>query len=96
MSIPAKFNAQNRMQHNCLRCLCEVETGSKDCNKESCKSNISITSKSCGPFSLDISYYFKCGTPEKMKGESLSKAHQRCALNPTCAKECVKVLWTNC
>lgn len=38
-----------------------------------------------------MDYYRTCGSPEIFEGEDIRDAHQRCALNAACAKQCVRV-----
>lgn len=95
--VPASFNTvTTTIQDDCLSCLCELETGSRECDgSELCKADIHSASKTCGPLRLTISYYYACGAPGKFGQESLSDAHQRCAVNTACAKRCVRVSCQN-
>ncbi|KAK0401663.1 hypothetical protein QR680_015903 [Steinernema hermaphroditum] len=69
---------------DCLRCICEVESGCRaiGCNRDK-------GSDSCGYYQIKLPYYIDCGTPGKQPGESNETAWRRCANDYNCATQCV-------
>ncbi|KAK0411878.1 hypothetical protein QR680_005895 [Steinernema hermaphroditum] len=70
---------------DCLRCICEVESG---CKPLDCK--MDAGSLSCGYYQIKLPYYQDCGTPDKKPGESVQTAWKRCSKDYNCATKCVQ------